>query len=114
MGIRPPPHTFSFSQSYGPRFQGSPVVVTARSDERSVVGSPHGINARTSVGETPSIVTRSESTSFQIRSTGQSGAPSMKTVVAPSAPAPTTVHGPMIQPISVAKRTRSSVVKLAW
>ena len=31
----------------------------------------------------------------------------MKTTVAPSAPAPTTVHGPMIQPMSVAKRTRS-------
>ena len=77
IGIRPPPATCSFSQSYGPAFHGSPVVVTARSDERSASGSPFGISARTSVGETPSIVTRSSSTSRQSRSSGQSGAPSM-------------------------------------
>ena len=51
-----------------------------------VVGSPCGISARTSVGERPSIVTRSDSTSFHSRSCGQSGAPSAKTTVAPSAP----------------------------
>src|SRR5829696_7061145 len=39
----------------------------------------------------------------QSRSGGQSGAPSAKTMVAPSAPAPTSVHAPMIQPMSVAK-----------
>ncbi len=49
-----------------------------------------------------------------MRSAGQSGAPSMKTIVAPSAPAPTTVHGPMIQPMSVANRTRSPALKSAW
>ena len=66
--------TFSNSQRYGSRFHGSPVVVIVRSEERSVVGSPCGISARTSVGDTPSIVTRSESTSLQSRSLGKSGA----------------------------------------
>ena len=47
-------------------------------------GSPCGISARTSVGERPSIVTCSDSTSFQSRSCGQSGAPSAKTIVAPT------------------------------
>ncbi|MEM4781028.1 MAG: hypothetical protein QXG03_05650, partial [Halalkalicoccus sp.] len=41
------------------------------------------------------------------RSSGQSGAPSMKTTVAPHAMPPTTVHGPMIQPMSVENSTRS-------
>ena len=50
----------------------------------------------------------SDSTSCQSRSCGQSGAPSAKTSVAPSAPPPTTVHGPMIQPMSVTKWMRSS------
>ena len=40
-------------------------------------GTPFGISALISVGETPSIVTRSSSTSFQSRSSGRSGAPSM-------------------------------------
>src|ERR671924_1133586 len=96
IGTRPPP-TLSNSQRYGSRSQGSPVVQIAFSDERSASGSPLGISARTSVGETPSIVTRSDSTSLQIRSAGQSGAPSMKTMVAPRDPAPTTVHRPLIQ-----------------
>ena len=38
IGIRPPPATCSLSQSYGPAFQGSPVVVIARSEERSAAG----------------------------------------------------------------------------
>ena len=38
IGIRPAPHTCSSSQSYGPRFHGSPVVVTARSEDRSADG----------------------------------------------------------------------------
>ena len=41
-----------------------------------------GMSARTSVGERPSMVTRSGSTSRQRRSPGQSGAPSAKTIVA--------------------------------
>ena len=45
---------------------------------------------------------------------GQSGAPSAKTIVAPSAPTPTTVHGPMIQPMSVAKCTTSPACTSAW
>ena len=56
-----------------------------------------------SVGETPSIVTRSDSTVRHRRSAGVSGAPSARTTVAPTAPPPVTVHGPMIQPMSVAK-----------
>ena len=67
-----------------------------------------------SVGETPSIVTRSDSTSFQRRSCGQSGAPSAYTTAAPAAPQPTTVHGPMIQPMSVAKWTRSPALMSDW
>ena len=80
----------------------------------SVCGSPFGSSARISVGETPSIVTRSCSTIRQSRSSGQSGAPSAKTIVAPSAPAPTTVHGPMIQPMSVAKWTTSPSFTSVW
>src|SRR4029078_7995338 len=45
---------------------------------------------------------------------GQSGAPSAKTIVPPSAPTPTTVHGPMIQPMSVAKRRTSPSGTSAW
>src|SRR6185436_1624706 len=114
IGMLPPPATCSFNQSYGPAFHGSPVVVIARNDERSVSGSPFGISARTRVGETPSIVTLSSSTRRQSRSSGQSGAPSMYTTDAPSAPAPTTVQGPMIQPMSVAKRTRSPARISDW
>ena len=77
IGIRPPPAACSFSQSYGPAFQGSPVVVIDRREERSASGTPFGISARISVGETPSIVTRSSSTSRQSLSSGRSGAPSM-------------------------------------
>ncbi len=82
--------------------------------DMSVCGSPFGISARTSVGETPSIVTRSDSTSFQIRSGGKSGAPSAYTIVAPAAPPPTTVQGPMIQPMSVAKWMRSPRLTFVW
>ena len=110
MGTRSSPTT-SESQRYGPGFHGSPVVRNVRSVERSwrrTGSAPCGTSARTSVGERPRIVTRSRSQSSQRRSgPGQSGAPSMKTTVAPSAPEPTTVQGPMIQPMSVAKRTRS-------
>src|SRR5205823_607082 len=113
IGTRPPP-TCSKSQRYGSRFQGSPVVQIVFSDDRSVAGSPFGISARTSVGETPSIVTRSDSTSCQRRSGGKSGAPSAYTTVAPHAPPPTTVHGPMIQPMSVAKWIRSPGLTLVW
>ena len=45
-----------------------PVVHIERSDERSCFGSPFGISARISVGETPSIVTRSDSTVDHSRS----------------------------------------------
>jgi hypothetical protein len=38
IGMRPPPAACSFSHSYGPAFHGSPVVVIARSDERSALG----------------------------------------------------------------------------
>ena len=114
IGIRPLPQTCSSSQSYGPRFQVSPVVTTHRSDDIVAVGTPFGISARTSVGEIPSIVTRSSSTSCQRRSAGQSGAPSLNTIVAPRAPAPTTVHGPMIQPMSVENSTRSPAWRSAW
>ena len=99
---------------YGSGFHGSPVVAIARSDVVSACGSPFGMRARISVGETPSIVTRSCSTSRQSRSSGQSGAPSAKTMVAPRAPAPTTVHGPMIQPMSVAKWTTSPSFTSVW
>src|SRR3954453_17004516 len=100
IGTRPPP-TCSNSQRYGSRFHGSPVVQIAFSDDMSLVGSPFGISARTRVGDTPSIVTRSDSTMRHRRSDGKSGAPSAYTTVAPHAPPPTTVHGPMIQPMSV-------------
>src|SRR5207247_2925178 len=92
-GQRPPP-TCSESQRYGSGFHGSPVVTIVRSDEKSAIGSPCGISARTSVGERPRIDTRSDSTSRHSRSCGQSGAPSAKTIAQPAAPAPTTVHGP--------------------
>src|SRR3954469_22010519 len=96
-GTREPP-TFSNSQRYGSGFQGSPVVTNVRSDERSLAGSPCGSSARASVGESPSEVTRSCSTVRQRRwGSGQSGAPSANTIVPPTAPTPTTVHGPMIQ-----------------
>ena len=75
IGARPPP-TRSKSQRYGSRFHGSPVVVIVRSDERSAAGSPFARRARASVGEIPSIVTRSDSINRQSRSSGQSGAPS--------------------------------------
>src|SRR5581483_7638446 len=113
IGTRDPP-TSSNSQRYGSGFQGSPVVTTTRSDDRSAAGSPCGISARTSVGEQPRIVTRSSSTSRQSRSAGQSGAPSANTSVAPIAPQPATVHGPMIQPMSVEKWTTSSGCASAW
>src|SRR6266852_3986160 len=113
IGVLPPP-TCSNSQWYGSRFHGSPVVQIAFKVDMSVWGSPLGISARTSVGETPSIVTRSDSISFQIRSAGKSGAPSAYTIVAPDAPPPTTVHGPMIQPMSVAKRMRSPGLTFVW
>ena len=113
IGVRDRP-TCSKSQRYGSGFHGSPVVQSARSDERSVRGSPFGMSARTSVGERPSIVTRSDSTRRQSLSSGQSGAPSAKTIVAPSAPPPTTVHGPMIQPMSVAKWRRSPCFTSVW
>src|SRR5438477_12440090 len=66
IGAREPP-TFSNSHLYGSGFHGSPVVQSVFRDERSARGSPFGINARTSVGERPSIVTRSLSTSRQSR-----------------------------------------------
>ena len=113
IGQRPPP-TSSKSQRYGSGFHGSPVVTIVRSDERSVCGSPCGISARVSVGEMPSTDTRSDSISFQSRSGGQSGAPSAKTSVEPIACPPTTVHGPMIQPMSVTKWIRSSGPASAW
>src|SRR5438874_8688846 len=69
IGTLPPP-TCSKSQRYGSRFHGSPVVQIALSDERSESGSPLGRSARINVGETPSIVTRSDSTSFHKRSGG--------------------------------------------
>jgi hypothetical protein len=75
IGTRPPP-TCSNSHMYGSRFHGSPVVQMAWSDERSRCGLPFGMSARMSVGDTPSIVTRSSSTVDQSRSSGQSGAPS--------------------------------------
>ena len=113
IGTRDSP-TVSNNHLYGSGFHGSPVVQNACSDERSCCGSPFGMSARTSVGERPSIVTRSDSTSSHRRSSGQSGAPSAKTMVAPHAPAPTTVHGPMIQPMSVAKCTRSPARTSVW
>ena len=45
---------------------------------------------------------------------GQSGAPSAKTIVQPSALPPTTSHGPMIQPMSVTKWMTSSGRASAW
>src|SRR3954447_14063572 len=113
-GTREPP-TSSNSQRYGSGFHGSPVVTNVRSEERSADGVPCGSSARTSVGEMPSELTRSSSTSFQRRSgVGQSGAPSAKTIVPPSAPTPTTVHGPMIHPMSVAKCRTSPSCTSAW
>src|SRR3954464_8964092 len=79
IGTREAP-TFSNSQRYGSGFHGSPVVTNVRSDERALVGAPGGSSGRTSVGESPSDVTRSCSTARQRRSgAGQSGAPSVKT-----------------------------------
>jgi hypothetical protein len=72
------------------------------------------MSARISVGEQPRMVIRSCSIVRQSRSAGQSGAPSASTIVQPTAPPPTTVHGPMIQPMSVAKWSRSSGPASAW
>ena len=114
IGTREPP-TFSKSQRYGSGFHGSPVVTNVRSEERSCVGSPCGSSARDErrreaerghallLDRLPEPVGR-----------GQSGAPSAKTIVPPSAPTPTTVHGPMIQPMSVAKCTTSPACTSAW
>src|SRR5882672_4375244 len=114
IGTREPP-TFSNSQRYGSGFHGSPVVTNVSNEERSLAGSPWGSSARTSVGESPSDVTRSSSTVRQSRSErGQSGAPSVKTILLPSAPTPTSVHGPMIQPMSVEKCTTSPSCTSAW
>ena len=117
IGHRSPPTT-SCSQRYGSGFQGSPVVTSTRSDERSCRSTssrPCGINARVSVGEMPRIATHWRSTSDQRRSAaGQSGAPSAKSTVAPSAPPPTTSHGPMIQPMSVTKWITSPGFASAW
>ena len=50
----------SWSQRYGSGFHGSPVVtIVAQRREVGARGSPCGISARMSVGESPSIVTRS-------------------------------------------------------
>ena len=106
IGQRPPP-TCSNNHRYGPGFQGSPVVTIVRSEDRSAAGSPFGMSARMSVGEQPRMLTCSSSISDQSRSSGQSGAPSINTSEQPMAPPPTTVHGPMIQPMSVAKRMTS-------
>src|SRR6266511_3399566 len=113
IGQRPPP-TLSKSQRYGPGFQGSPVVTIMRSEPRFACGSPSGMSARMSVGEQPRIVTRSCSIRRQRRSGGVSGAPSMKTSAHPIAPPPTTVQGPMIQPMSVANRITSPGCPSAW
>src|SRR5438034_11595344 len=71
IGQRPPPTT-SWSQRYGSGFQGSPVVTSTRSDERSASGSPSGMSARISVGEQPRMFTRSSSIRRHSRSAGQS------------------------------------------
>jgi hypothetical protein len=117
IGQRPPP-TYSKSQRYGSGFHGSPVVTSTRSDERScrsTSSAPCGMSARTRVGERPRIETLSVSTRPQSRSAaGQSGAPSAKTIVQPSAIPPTTSHGPMIQPMSVTKWMTSSGRASAW
>src|SRR2546421_3736434 len=66
IGQRPPP-TCSNSHRYGSGFHGSPVVTITRSDERSrrsTSSAPCGISARTSVGESPRIDTRSLSTTL--------------------------------------------------
>src|SRR4029079_18421758 len=73
-GTRPPP-TVSKSQRYGSGFHGSPVVTNVRNDERSASGSPCGERPRTSVGDRPSEVTRSSSTSRQRRAAGPAGGP---------------------------------------
>src|SRR5215207_593100 len=103
IGQRPPP-TSSKSQRYGCGFHGSPVVTIVRREERSLSGSPCWRSARIRVGEQPSTVVRSSSISVQRRLGGRSGAPSIKTSLDPSAPPPTTIQGPMIQPMSVEKR----------
>ena len=64
------PPTCSNSQRYGSGFHGSPVVTIVRSDVRSASGSPCGIKARTSVGESPRIETLSSSTSRHSDRTG--------------------------------------------
>ena len=60
------------------------------------------LSALISVGDTPSTFTPWRSTDAHTRSgSGQSGAPSYITTVAPMQPAPTISQGPMIQPMSV-------------
>ena len=111
IGTREPP-TFSNSQRYGSGFHGSPVVTNVRSDERSVAGSPCGSSARTSVGERPSEVTRSllDGAARGGPASASRARPRRRRSSPPSAPTPTTVHGPMIQPMSVAKCTTSPCV----
>ena len=104
IGTREPP-TFSNSHRYGSGFHGSPVVTNVRSDERSATGSPCGSSARTSVGERPE---RRDALLLHRRARGGPASasrarPRRRRSSPPSAPTPTTVHGPMIQPMSVAK-----------
>ena len=78
------------------------------------VGSPCGSSARTSVGERPSEVTRSCSTVRQSRSARPVGRALGEDDRRAERAAPTTVHGPMIQPRSVAKWTTSPAWTSAW
>ena len=110
IGTREPP-TSSKSQRYGSGFHGSPVVTNVRSDERSLRRRRRAAAARGPASARGRARSRAPARrSARAGRRGQSGAPSAKTIVAPSAPAPTTVHGPMIQPMSVAKWTTSPCV----
>ncbi len=117
IGSRPRP-TVSNSQRHDSGSHGSPVEARIRSRPRSCdrTGStPCLIRARTSVGETPRIVTPCRSTIDQSRSgAGKSGTPSARTTVPPAASAPTSSQGPMIQPRSVTQCSTSSACMSAW
>ena len=112
---RVPPPTFSNSQRYGSRFHGSPVVQIAFSDDMSARGSPFGISARTSVGRDAEHrhALRLDQLPDPVGAESRARPPRY-TIVAPDAPPPTTVHGPMIHPMSVAKWMRSPGLTFVW
>ena len=118
IGARPSPTTRG-SQRYGSGFHGSPVDARIRIDERSC--SRDGLVAVRAKRADRAWARRRAPRSGAARRAPTAGPgrdsrarPPSSTSVAPAAPAPTTTHGPMIQPMSVTHITRSSAWTSAW